>query len=74
MTRSGHARNGRAPVRQRARVTVVAGFLIVAASVLTACTSPGAQFDEAVGQGFAAVETARLAVALAARRSDVPRR
>ena len=48
----------------RARAALAAGLLAVAASVLTGCTSPGAQFDEAVGQGFAAVETARLAVAL----------
>ena len=59
MTQSGHV-CARAP----ARLAVAAGLLAVAASVLTGCTSPSAQFDQAVGQGFAAVETARLAVAL----------
>ena len=61
MTRGGRGRT-RAP--GRARAAFAAGLLAVAASVLTGCTSPGAQFDQAVGQGFAAVETARLAVAL----------
>ncbi len=63
MTRSGRGR-GRGPAKAPTRVTIAAGLLAVAASVLTACTSPGAQFDQAVGQGFAAVQTARLAVAL----------
>lgn len=58
MTRRGRTARG------RARVAVAVGLLAVAASVLTGCTSPGAQFDQAVGQGFSAVETARLAVAL----------
>ena len=61
MTRGGR---GCTRARARARAAVSAGLLAVAASVLTGCTSPGAQFDQAVGQGFAAVETARLAVAL----------
>jgi len=61
MTRGGRGCR-RARVRDRAALT--AGVVAVAASVLTGCTSPGAQFDQAVGQGFAAVETARLAVAL----------
>jgi hypothetical protein len=61
MTRGGRGCT-RARVRDRAALT--AGVVAVAASVLTGCTSPAAQFDQAVGQGFAAVETARLAVAL----------
>ena len=63
MTRHGRGRS-RPRARARACTTLGAGLLVVAASVLTGCTSPGAQFDQAVGQGFAAVETARLAVAL----------
>ena len=63
MTRGGRGAT-RAPGRARARTALAAGLLAVAASVLTACASPGAQFDQAVGQGFSAVETARLAVAL----------
>lgn len=63
MTRGGRV-CAKAPWRAGARAAVAAGLLAVAASVLTGCTSPGAQFDQAVGQGFAAVETARLAVAL----------
>ena len=61
MTRGGR---GRTRATGRARVAIAAGLLAVAASVLTGCTSPSAQFDEAVGQGFSAVETARLAVSL----------
>jgi hypothetical protein len=57
-------RSRRAWARGRVRVTVAAGVIAVAAFALTACTSPGAQFDRAVGQGFSAVETARLAIAL----------
>ena len=57
-------RRGCARSRGRARAAIAAGLLAVAASVLTGCTSPSAQFDQAVGQGIAAVETARLAVAL----------
>ena len=57
-----------APARARARGrrggTASAAVVVLAASVLTACTSPGAQFDQALGQGYAAVQTARLAVAL----------
>ena len=63
MTRGGRG-CAKVPGRARARAAVAAGLLAVAASALTGCTSPGAQFDQAVGQGFAAVETARLAVAL----------
>lgn len=57
-------RRGCARSRGRAPRAIAAGLLTVAASVLTGCTSPSAQFDQAVAQGFAAVETARLAVAL----------
>ena len=57
-------RRGCARSRVRAPTAIAAGLLAVAASVLTGCTSPSAQFDQAVGQGIAAVETARLAVAL----------
>ena len=65
MTRGGRGcARSRGRALARARVALAAGLLAVAASVLTGCTSPGAQFDQAVGQGFSAVETARLAVAL----------
>ena len=57
-------RRGYARSRGRAPTAIAAGLLAVAASVLTGCTSPSAQFDQAVAQGFAAVETARLAVTL----------
>ena len=53
-----------ASARRRIRAAVVAGVLAVAASVLTGCTNPGPTFDQAVAQGFTAVETARLAVEL----------
>jgi hypothetical protein len=46
----------------RGAATVALGA--AAASVFSGCTSPTAQFDQAIGQGLAAVETARLAVAL----------
>jgi hypothetical protein len=61
MTRLGR---GRRMAPRRAPAALAAGLLAVAASVLTGCTSPSAQFDQAVGQGISAVETARLAVAL----------
>jgi hypothetical protein len=69
MTRRGR---GWTIAPERLRVTIAAGLLTVAASVLTACTSPEAQFDQAVGQGIAAVETARLAVALELEDRSLP--
>jgi hypothetical protein len=38
--------------------------VIAAASALSACSSPTSRFDDAIAQGIAAVETARLAVDL----------
>ncbi|HET6672175.1 MAG TPA: hypothetical protein VFG92_02265 [Agromyces sp.] len=53
-----HARRRDAP-----KLLVAAGVL-VAASVLSGCSSPAATFDGAIEQGIAAVETATLAVDL----------
>ena len=43
---------------------LAAAGMLAAASVLSGCSSPTATFDDAIGQGVAAVETARLAVDL----------
>jgi hypothetical protein len=53
-----HARRRDAPM-----LLAAAGMLAVA-SALSGCSSPAATFDGAIGQGIAAVETARLAVDL----------
>ncbi|WP_173922744.1 hypothetical protein [Agromyces sp. Marseille-P2726] len=58
------SRSRRASARERPHAAVIVVTFAVAASLLTACTNPGAEFDRAVEQGSTAVETARLAVAL----------
>jgi hypothetical protein len=50
--------------RRDAPILLVAAGVLAAASVLSGCSSPAATFDSAIGQGIAAVETARLAVDL----------
>ena len=48
--------------RHAATVSSAAALVVAVAVGLTACSSAAATFDDAVGQGIAAVETARMAV------------
>jgi hypothetical protein len=50
--------------RRGKMVMLATAGAIAAASVLAGCTTAIARFDDAIGQGIAAVETARLAVEL----------
>jgi hypothetical protein len=49
-------------MHRRHVVSSAAALLLAAGVGLTGCSSAAATFDDAVGQGIAAVETARLAV------------
>ena len=48
--------------RRRAAVSSAAALLVAVGMGLTGCSSADATFDDAVGQGIAAVETTRMAV------------
>lgn len=51
-----------APDRPGAARAAASGALVLAVSLLTGCSSPSATYEAAVGQGVAAIETARMVV------------
>jgi hypothetical protein len=56
------SRTGRASRRSRTARAAASGTLVVAVALLAGCASPDATFEAAVGEGVAAIETARLVV------------